>query len=148
MKKNMTSTVIYEGDLRTVALHNASGTTIETDAPVDNQGKGERFSPSDLVATALGSCMLTIMGQKARDLNINLKGTSIEIQKIMKADPRRIAGISLTFHLPTELHLSEKSKLILQRSAETCPVMFSIHPEIDVQVNFNWHTAVEDFSSY
>lgn len=144
----MTSTVIYEGELRTVALHNASGTTIETDAPVDNQGKGERFSPTDLVATALGTCMLTIMGQKARDLNLHLKGTRIEIQKTMKADPRRIAGISLTFHFPAELHLSEKFRLILQRSAETCPVMFSIHPDIDVQVNFNWHTAVEDFSSY
>ncbi len=144
----MTSTVIYEGELRTVALHNASGTTIETDAPVDNQGKGERFSPSDLVATALGSCMLTIMGQRARDLDIPLKGTSIDIQKTMKTDPRRIAGLSLTFHLPAGLHLSEKHKIILQRAAETCPVKYSIHPDIDVQINFNWHTAVEDFSTY
>lgn len=144
----MTSTVIYEGELRTVALHNASGTTIETDAPVDNQGKGERFSPSDLVATALGSCMLTIMGQKARDMKIDLKGTRIEIQKIMKPDPRRISGISLTFHLPTELQLSEKSITILQRAAETCPVIKSIHPEIEVEVNYNWPTAAEEFSSY
>ncbi len=144
----MTSTVIYEGDLRTVALHNASGSTIETDAPVDNQGKGERFSPTDLVATALGSCMLTIMGQKARDLNIDLKGTRIEIQKIMKAEPRRISGISLTFHLPGELHLSEKHRTILQRAADTCPVKYSIHPDIELEVNYNWHTAVEDFSSY
>ena len=136
----MTSTVIYEGDLRTVALHNASGTRIETDAPVDNQGKGERFSPSDLVATALGSCMLTIMGMKARDLNIDLKGTRIEIQKIMKPDPRRISGISLTFHLPRTSHVSEKNKTILQRAADTCPVMYSIHPDIDVQVNYNWQT--------
>jgi putative redox protein len=148
MKKYMTSTVIYEGDLRTVALHNASGTTIETDAPLDNQGKGERFSPSDLVATALGSCMLTMMGQKARDLKINLKGTSIDIQKTMHTDPRRISGISLTFHLPVDLHLTEKNKTILQRAADTCPVMYSIHPDIDVQVNYNWHTAVEDFSNY
>jgi putative redox protein len=148
MKKYMTSTVIYEGELRTVALHNASGTTIETDAPVDNQGKGERFSPSDLVATALGSCMLTIMGQKARDHKIDLKGTRIEIQKIMKPDPRRISGISLTFHLPTDLHLSEKHIIILQRAADTCPVRFSIHPDIEVEVNYNWPTAVEKFSSY
>jgi putative redox protein len=144
MKKYMTSTVIYEGDLRTVALHNASGTRIETDAPIDNQGKGERFSPSDLVATALGSCMLTIMGMKARDLDINLKGTRIEIQKIMKADPRRISGISLTFHLPADLQLSEKNKTILQRAADTCPVMYSIHPDIDVQVHFNWQAVVEN----
>jgi putative redox protein len=139
----MTSTVIYEGELRTVARHNASGTQIETDAPVDNQGKGERFSPTDLVATALGTCMLTIMGMKARDLEVNLKGTRIEIQKIMKADPRRISGISLTFHLPSGLHLSEKNRIILQRAAETCPVMYSIHPDIDVQLYFNWQTVAE-----
>ncbi len=133
----MTSTVIYEGELRTVAQHNASGTHIETDAPVDNQGRGERFSPTDLVATALGSCMMTVMGIKARDLNLNLKGTRIEIQKTMKTDPRRISGIALTFHLPAGFRLSEKDRTILQRAAETCPVMQSIHPDIDVQVNFN-----------
>jgi putative redox protein len=143
MKKRMTSTVIYEGELRTVALHNASGTRIETDPPVDNHGKGERFSPSDLVATALGSCMLTIMGMKAKDLNIDLRGTRIEIQKTMKPDPRRISGISLTFHLPAGLHLTEKNKTILQRAADTCPVFYSIHPDIDVQVNYNWQTALE-----
>jgi putative redox protein len=148
MKKCMTSTVIYEGELRTVALHNSSGTTIETDAPVDNQGKGERFSPSDLVATALGSCMLTIMGQKARDLKIDLKGTRIEIQKTMKPDPRRISGISLTFHLPANLNLSEKQITILQRAAETCPVIKSIHPDIEVETNYNWPTAAENFSNY
>ncbi|HXB29208.1 MAG TPA: OsmC family protein [Puia sp.] len=144
MEKNMTSTVIYEGELRTVAQHTASGTRIETDAPVDNHGKGEKFSPSDLVATALGSCMLTMMGMKARDLNIDLKGTRIEIQKFMKAEPRRISGISLTFHLPDNLHLSEKNKTILQRAADTCPVFYSIHPDIDVQVNYNWQNVIEN----
>jgi len=139
----MTSTVIYEGELRTVAHHHNSGTRIETDAPIDNQGKGERFSPSDLVATALGTCMLTIMGQKARDLNLDLKGTRIDIEKKMKPDPRRIAGISLTFHLPPGLHLSEKNRIILQRAADTCPVFYSIHPDIEVDVNYNWHTVKE-----
>ena len=139
----MTSTVIYEGELRTVAQHLASGTRIETDAPVDNLGKGERFSPSDLVATALGSCMLTIMGMKAKDLNLDLKGTRIDIQKTMKPDPRRISAITLTFHLPQDLHLTEKNKAILQRAADTCPVFFSIHPDIDVQVNYNWQTVLE-----
>ena len=139
----MTSSVIYEGGLRTVALHNASGTRIETDAPVDNQGKGEKFSPTDLVATALGACMLTTMGIKARDLNVDLKGIRIEIQKIMKSDPRRISGISLTFHLPSTLRLSEKNIAILQHTAETCPVFKSIHPDIDVQVNFNWQLITE-----
>jgi putative redox protein len=143
MKKYMTSTVIYEGGLRTVALHNASGIRIETDPPVDNQGKGERFSPTDLVATALGSCMLTLMGMKARDLGLDLKGTRIEIQKFMKADPRRISGISLTFHLPDALVLTEKNKTILQRAAETCPVYYSIHPDIDVQINYNWQKATQ-----
>lgn len=134
----MTSTVIYEGELRTVARHLASGNQIETDAPVDNQGKGEKFSPSDLVATALGSCMLTIMGQKARDLKIDLSGTKIEIQKSMKPDPRRIGGIALTFHFKKGLQLTTKHQMILQRAAETCPVYYSIHPDIDVQINFNW----------
>lgn len=139
----MTSTVIYEGELRTVAQHHNSGTRIETDAPIDNQGKGERFSPSDLVATALGSCMLTIMGQKARDLNLDLKGTRIEILKTMKPDPRRISGISLTFHLPEGLHLTEKNRIILQRAADTCPVFYSIHPDIEVKVSYNWPKIAE-----
>jgi putative redox protein len=143
MKKFMTSTVIYEGDLRTVARHNASGTRVETDAPVDNQGKGEKFSPSDLVATALGSCMLTIMGQKARDLEIDIKGTQIEIQKTMKPNPRRISGIALTFHFPAGLNLNIKQQTILQRAAETCPVYYSIHPDIEVQLNFNWQEFAE-----
>jgi putative redox protein len=144
MKKYMTSTVIYEGDLRTVALHIASDTKIETDAPVDNQGKGEKFSPTDLVATALGSCMMTIMGQKARDMKIDLKGTRIDIQKFMKAEPRRVSGISLTFHLPENLSLSGKDKTILQRAAETCPVIYSINPDIDVQITFNWQSVAEN----
>src|ERR1700719_3274468 len=127
MKKSMTSTVIYEGDLRTVAQHESSGTRIETDAPIDNHGKGERFSPSALVATALGSCMLTIMGIKARDLEIDLKGTRIAIQKIVKPDPRRIPGISLPCYLPATLQVSEQNKAILQRAAEACPVMYSSH---------------------
>jgi len=138
----MTSTVIYEGDLRTVAQHLKSGSVIETDAPLDNQGKAERFSPSDLVATALGSCMMTIMGIKARDAKIDLKGTKIEIEKIMKSDPRRIGGINLTFHFPDSLNLDEKQRTILERAAHTCPVIYSIHPDIEVKVLFNWKAAV------
>jgi len=137
----MTSTVIYDGNLRTVAEHLQSGTVIQTDAPVDNQGKGERFSPSDLVATALGSCMLTIMGIKARDLNIDLKGTKVDIQKLMKSDPRRIGGINLTFSFPSTLEVSTKERTILERAAHTCPVIYSIHPEIEVKVAFEWQTS-------
>ncbi|MGZ5246567.1 MAG: OsmC family protein [Flavitalea sp.] len=135
----MTSTVVYVGNLRTVCTHLQSGTIIETDAPVDNQGNGERFSPTDIVSTALGSCMLTIMGIKARDLNINLVGVKIEVLKIMKSDPRRIGGINLTFHFPENLKLTEKDQTILERSAHTCPVLYSLHPEIEINTVFNWN---------
>ena len=137
----MTSTVIYEGDLRTVATHLRSDSSIQTDAPTDNQGKGERFSPTDLVATALGSCMMTIMGIKARDMNVDLKGTSIEIEKVMKADPRRIGAVNLTFHFPQGFLASQKEKDILERAANTCPVIYSINPDIEVKTIFNWPVA-------
>jgi putative redox protein len=138
----MTSTVIYEGELRTVATHCQSGTVIHTDAPTDNQGKGERFSPSDLVATALASCMMTIMGIKARDMQVDLIGMKIEVTKIMKADPRRISGIHLTFQFPDSLQISDKEKTILERAANSCPVCYSIHPDIDVKVEFNWKSIL------
>jgi len=134
----MTSTIVYDGNLRTIATHLQSGTVIETDAPLDNQGKAERFSPTDLVATALGTCMMTIMGIKARDMNINLVNTKIDIKKLMKSDPRRIGGIDLTFSFPDELQLTEKERTILERAAHTCPVIYSIHPEIEVNVAFQW----------
>jgi uncharacterized OsmC-like protein len=134
----MTSRVVYDGNLRTIATHLHSGTSIETDAPLDNQGLAERFSPSDLVATALGSCMMTIMGIKARDMQIDLKGTQIDIEKIMKAEPRRIGGINLTFLFPAALKLDDKQRTILERAAHTCPVIYSIHPDIEVKVIFNY----------
>lgn len=137
----MTSTVIYAGELRTVATHLQSGTEIETDAPVDNQGKGERFSPTDLVATALGACMATTMGIKARDMQVDLKGMKMSILKIMKPDPRRIAGINIIFQFPDALQVDEKQKAILERTAHTCPVMYSIHPDLEVKVEFNWNPA-------
>jgi putative redox protein len=138
----MTSTVIYEGDLRTVATHLQSGTEIETDAPTDNQGKGERFSPTDLVATALGACMATTMGIKARDLQVDLRDMKLSIQKIMKPDPRRIAGVNVIFDFPAGLAVDEKQKTILERTAHTCPVMYSIHPDMEVKIAFNWNTVV------
>jgi putative redox protein len=134
----MTSTVIYEGELRTVATHCQSGSVIQTDAPIDNQGKGERFSPTDLVATAMASCMMTMMGIKARDMKVDLKGMNVEVTKIMKADPRRISGIHLTFHFPQALQINDKEKTILERAAHTCPIRYSIHPDIEVEVEFNW----------
>jgi putative redox protein len=137
----MTSTVVYEGNLRTVCTHLKSGSSIETDAPPDNQGKGERFSPSDLVATALGSCMLTIMGIKARDMEVDISGVKIEVEKIMKSDPRRIGGINLTFHFPDTLKLDDKQRIVLERAAHTCPVIHSINPDIEVKADFNWQAV-------
>ena len=134
----MTSTVVYEQNLRTVCTHLKSGTVIETDAPPDNQGKGERFSPSDLVATALASCMLTIMGIKARDMNVNLKGIKVEVEKIMESNPRRIGGLNLTFNYPDNFKATDKEQMILEKAALTCPVFHSIHPDIKVNVAFNF----------
>jgi len=134
----MTSTVIYAGQLHTVAKHLASGTEIETDAPVDNQGKGERFSPTDLLATSLGACMATTMGIKARDMQIDLEGMKMSIQKIMKPDPRRVAGINITVEFPDTLQVDEKQKTIFERTAHTCPVMVSLHPDMEVKMEFKW----------
>lgn len=134
----MTSQIIYKGALRTEATHLQSGTVIETDAPVDNQGKGERFSPTDLLATSLGNCMLTIMGIKARDMQVDLEGTKVDITKIMKADPRRVGGIKVHFHFPSSLLVDDKQKTILERAALTCPVAKSIHPDIEQDIVFNW----------
>ncbi|HNB81174.1 MAG TPA: OsmC family protein [Chitinophagaceae bacterium] len=135
----MTSQIVYLGDLRTEALHCSSKTTIETDAPVDNQGKGERFSPTDLVATALGSCMLTIMGIAARTHQISLEGTKIEIEKIMIADPmRRIGEIKVHFHFPEGHTYNDKEKVILEKAALTCPVFLSLHEQTIKTVHFNW----------
>ncbi len=134
----MTSEIIYKGTLRTEAKHLQSNTIIETDAPTDNQGKGERFSPTDLLATSLGSCMLTIMGIKARDMQVSLEGTEISIQKIMKSDPRRVGGIDVYFKFPASLQVDDKQKIILERAAMTCPVAKSIHPDIELKVDFSW----------
>jgi uncharacterized OsmC-like protein len=134
----MTSHITYEGNLRTVATHEQSGTVIETDAPTDNHGKGERFSPTDLVATALGNCMLTIMGIKAKDLNINLEGTKIDVTKIMVTEPRRIGEIKAVFNFRQDLKLDEKQKLVLERAALTCPVFETLHPDLKKSVEFNW----------
>ena len=136
----MTSTVVYEGDLRTICTHLRSSSFFETDAPVDNNGKGERFSPTDLLATSLATCMLTVMGIKARNMGFDLNKMKVEVEKIMKSDPRRVGGINLTFHIPEELiNLEEKTKQILKNTANTCPVQYSIHPDIVVNVDWgNW----------
>ena len=132
----MTSKVTYLGDLRTTSTHFQSGTEILSDAPLDNNGKGEAFSPTDLVANALGSCMFTIMGIKARDMNINLEGSTASITKIMQAEPRRISAIEIVFDM--NYASDEKTKIILERAAMTCPVFLSLNTEIDKRITFDW----------
>lgn len=134
----MTSQIIYNSDLRTTAMHIQSGTNIETDAPTDNQGKGERFSPTDLVVTALGSCMVTTMAIKARTMNILLDGTRLDITKIMVSDPRRIGKIIAHVFFPPGLNLDDKQKEILEKTARTCPVERTLHPEVVLDMEFNW----------
>lgn len=132
----VTIETIYLGDLRTEITHVQSGNKVITDAPTDNNGKGEYISPTDMVAAALGSCMMTLMAIAARRLEIELKGTRIEIQKVMAADPRRIAEIRLDFYFPGEY--SEKDRKILERAAETCPVGKSLHPDLKQVVNYHY----------
>lgn len=134
----MTSTVVYEGDLRTEAVHIQSGTTIETDAPIDNNGKGERFSPTDLVATALASCMCTLMGIAGRTHSINIDGTRCDVQKIMVPNPRRIGEIKIDLHFPKGQVYDDKQKKILEHAALTCPVFESLHPDCKKTVSFLW----------
>ena len=133
----MTSTVLYTADLRTYCTHLSSSSNIETDAPVDNNGNGERFSPTDLLATSLAACMLTVMGIKARTLGFDLTDVKADVQKNMKAEPRRVGGIDLTFSIPESLKsLNEKDKTILKNTGLTCPVAKSLHP--DIEVNIDW----------
>ena len=128
----MTATIVYEGNLRCNATHLQSGTGIETDAPIDNRGKGERFSPTDLVCTALGTCMITTMAMKATDLGIELNGTRVEVKKYMLSDPRRIGKVDVLVTYPASLILEEKDRIILQRTGDNCPVMKSLHPDVEV----------------
>jgi putative redox protein len=135
----MTCEVIYKGDLRTEMKHVQSGTVIETDAPTDNQGKGERFSPTDLMASSLGSCMITTMAIRAADMQLNFGGTRIEIVKIMSTDaPRRVAGIKADLYFTANLSATDEQKEQLVRIARNCPVEKSLHPDIKLDVSFHW----------
>jgi putative redox protein len=134
----MTSKIIYNGSLRTTATHIQSGTEIETDAPRDNHGLGERFSPTDLVATALGSCMLSIMGIASNTHNMSVEGSECNIEKIMVADPRRISEIVVHLYMKGQPEFSDKEKAILERAALTCPVYLSLHADIKKTVTFHW----------
>lgn len=132
----MTSKITYLGDLRTSSIHLQSGSEIISDAPIDNNGKGEAFSPTDTVANALGSCMFTVMGIKAQDLQVDLSNSTAEITKIMAPDPRRISEIHVVFNFSFDT--DSKNKTILERIALTCPVYYSLHPDIQKVITFNW----------
>ncbi len=135
----MTSEVIYTGDLRTEATHQRSGNRIITDAPVDNRGKGEAFSPTDLVATALASCMLTIMGIRARDHGWQIEGARATVNKIMASHPRRIARVEIDIYMPSGKNWNDTQRQVLEEAAHTCPVCRSLHPELEVAVQFHWN---------
>ena len=132
----MTSTVTYLGSLRTTATHLASQNDFITDAPIDNHGKGEAFSPTDTVATALASCLLTIMGIKARDLKLDLTGTTASVVKVMGSNPRRIIEIKIDVHF--QKSFESKTKTLLEKAALTCPVSNSLHPDLIQNISFIW----------
>jgi len=132
----MTSKITYTGELRTTCEHIRSGNTFITDAPTDNNGLGQAFSPTDTVATGLGSCMITVMGIKANGLGVDLTNATVEITKHMASDPRRIAKIEAKLNLPS--NVSEKHRKILENTANTCPVLYSLHPDIEKEISFHW----------
>ena len=127
----------YLGGLRTENTHLQSGAQIITDAPCDNRGKGESFSPTDMLATALGNCILTIMGIKAMDNNIDIEGTELDITKIMAENPRHVAEVILEFNFPDKAY-SDDEKQLIESVAGTSPVPLSVHPQLKQTIKFNW----------
>ncbi|MBK7147804.1 MAG: OsmC family protein [Bacteroidetes bacterium] len=136
---SVTSKIVYEGELRTRMVHLQSGTAVITDAPTDNHGKGEAFSPTDLVATALGSCMISLIGIKLKlqGRDNELVGTEVEIRKVMYSEPRRIGEVYITLRFAPN-HFSDKDKVMLENVARTCPVALSLHPDITQHITFIW----------
>lgn len=132
----MTALIEYTGNLRCTATHVQSGTTIETDAPTDNRGKGERFSPTDSLCMALATCMLTTMGIKANDAGYNIDGATAEVTKYMASEPRRVSAIDVKVKLPAQKDV--KSQIILEKIGNNCPVAKSIHPDIKLNLEYIW----------
>lgn len=132
----MTSKITYLGDLRTSSIHIQSGSELISDAPTDNHGRGEAFSPTDTVANALGACMVSIMGIKAMQMGLDMVGSTVEVTKVMQAEPRKIAKIGIVINM--KLDADDKTRTIFERAAMTCPVFLSLHPDIEKEVTFNW----------
>jgi len=130
--------VIYKGGLRTEATHLRSGTVIETDAPVDNQGKGERFSPTDLVSVALATCIVTTIGIASDTRDIDITGTECEVEKIMDSNPRKIGEIRIKLTFPKDKQYTDREKQLLENVANTCPVARSLHPDLKQTLTFVW----------
>ena len=133
----MTASITYQGNLRCEAIHVQSSTNIETDAPTDNRGKGERFSPTDLLCVSLATCMVTTMGIKAGDMKVDLSNTKAEVTKHMASDPRRVAKIKVVVSLPK--NTGEKERLILEKTGDNCPVAKSVHPDIELDLKYEWN---------
>jgi len=136
-KSTMTASIIYQGDLRCSATHLQSGTVIETDAPTDNRGKGEKFSPTDTLCVALATCAITTMALRSWDMNIELKDTRIEVLKHMLKDPRRVGQIDVVIHFP-QLQLDEEQRSILESAGNNCPVAKSLHPDLKLNIEYRW----------
>jgi len=133
----MTASIIYQGDLRCSATHLQSGTVIQTDAPIDNRGKGEKFSPTDTLCVSLATCIITPMALKASDMGVELKDTKIDVTKYMLKDPRRVGQVDITIHFP-ELQLDESQKSTLEITGNNCPVAKSLNPELRLNIQYNW----------
>ncbi len=133
----MTASIVYKGDLRCECTHLQSNSIVETDAPTDNRGKGERFSPTDLVCVSLATCMITTMGIRAADMNVSLKDTQINVTKHMLSDPRRIGQIDIQLSIPNS-GIEDKDKKILELIGNNCPVMKSLHPDLHLNITYNW----------
>jgi uncharacterized OsmC-like protein len=131
-----TAKVTYQGDLRTQSIHLQSNNQIITDAPTDNHGKGEAFSPTDLLASSLGSCMLTIMGIKAASMDLDISGTTAEVTKVMAAEPRRVSEVQIEIQF--QQAFDERTQKVLEQAALNCPVAKSVHPDIQQVVNFHY----------
>lgn len=134
----MTASIVYKGHLRCECTHLQSGTVIETDAPTDNLGKGERFSPTDILCVALATCVVTTMAIKAGGIKVDLSGTGIAVTKHMLSDPRRVGKIDVILSFPGSLQLDDRIRTILEKTGNNCPVAKSLNPDLELNIKYNW----------
>lgn len=140
-KYRMTASIIYQGNFRCHATHLQSGTVMETDAPTDNNGRGEKFSPTDTLCVSLATCIITTIAIKAKDIGIELKDTKIDVTKHMLKDPRRVGQIDILITFP-QVNLDDQQKLILEKTGNNCPVAKSLHADLKTNIEYNWCSQV------